>query len=648
MERSSVRKTLLDKSLTRRAILIGAGQLVLVGFLIRQMRELQLQETEKYQLLAEENRIDIRILPPVRGIIFDENGVTLAKNQENYRLSIIREKAKQPSKVLKLVSSLINLNDRRRREVLVEIKKKKAYIPVKVIENLTWKEFVRITVNLPSLPGIVPEVVFKRLYLEKDLLAHVIGYVGPISDSDLKSISTEDPILQIPEFQIGKVGVEKGLDPFLRGSVGLSRFEVNASGRMIRKLNEDPSSSGKDIHLTINARLQEFAMYRIAEFSASVVVIDLETGGISSLASSPSFDPNNFVRGMSQKEWDSLRNSENQPLANKAISGNYPPGSTFKMIVAIAALEENLITTEELINCSGHYEVGERKFHCWKSSGHGEKNLIEGIQESCDVFFYNLALRVGIKRIAKVASKFGIGATFPLPLPGVSKGLLPSKIWKIANVGEQWVTGDTLNSGIGQGFLLSTPLQIAVMTARLATGSEIKPTLVKAMDGKPIKDYSMDSLGIKKSTLSIIRKAMYNVVNNKFGTAYKSRIIDQTKTLAGKTGTSQIREISENERKTGIRKNEDLPMAFRDHALFTGYAPFVQPKYAISVVVEHGGGGSEVAAPIARDVMLFALSGSLPLLEAYPVNQRSDILIRLEKIRNQISSSSKDRELGQY
>ena len=637
MERISIRKSLLDKSLTRRAILIGAGQLVLVSFLIRQMRELQLQETEKYQLLAEENRIDIRILPPVRGIIFDETGVTLAKNQENYRLSIIREKAKQPSKVLELVSSLISLNDVRKKEVLAEVKKRKAYIPVKVIENLTWKEFVRITVNLPSLPGIVPEVVFKRLYLEKDLLAHVLGYVGPISNSDLESISTEDPILQIPEFQIGKVGVEKGLDPFLRGSVGLSRFEVNASGRMIRKLNEDPSSSGKDIHLTINARLQEFAMYRIAEFSASVVVIDLETGGISSLASNPSFDPNHFVRGMSQKEWDSLRNSENQPLANKAISGNYPPGSTFKMIVAIAALEENLVTTKELINCSGHYEVGERKFHCWKSSGHGEKNLIEGIQESCDVFFYNLALRVGIKRIAKVASKFGIGTTFPLPLPGVSKGLLPSKIWKIANVGEQWVTGDTLNSGIGQGFLLSTPLQIAVMTARLATGSEIKPTLVKAMDGKPIKEYSMGRLGIKTSTLSIIREAMYNVVNNKLGTAYKSRIIDQTKTLAGKTGTSQIREISENERKTGIRKNEELPMAFRDHALFTGYAPFVQPKFAISVVVEHGGGGSEVAAPIARDVMLFALSGSAPSLEAYPVNQRSDILIRLEKIRNQIS-----------
>ena len=640
MERSSFRKSLLDKSLTRRAILIGAGQLVFVGFLIRQMRELQLQETEKYQLLAEENRIDIRILPPVRGIIFDETGETVAKNQENYRLSIIPEKAEQPSKVLENISTLINFKDERRNEVLAEISKKKAYIPVKVIENISWKEFVRITVNLPSLPGIVPEVVFKRLYLQKHFLAHVLGYVGPISASDLKSISTEDPILQIPEFQIGKVGVEKGLDPFLRGSVGLSRFEVNATGRMIRKLNEDPSSSGKDIHLTINAKLQEFAMHRINDFSASVVIIDLETGGISCLASSPSFDPNHFVQGMSQKKWDSLRTSENQPLANKAISGNYPPGSTFKMIVAIAALEFNLITPEELINCSGYYEVGERKFHCWKYSGHGEKNLIEGIQESCDVFFYNLALRVGINRIVQVAGKFGIGKKFPLPLPGVSKGLLPSKIWKDTNIGEQWVTGDTLNSGIGQGFLLSTPLQIAVMTARLATGFEIKPTLVKAMDGKPIKEYSMGSLGIKKSTFSVIQTAMFNVVNNKFGTAYKSRVVDQNKTLAGKTGTSQIREISEAERKSGIRKNEDLPMAFRDHALFAGYAPFSEPKYAVSVVVEHGGGGSEVAAPIARDVMLFALSGSMPSLEAYPSSQRNDIYQRLEIIRKKINSNN--------
>ena len=637
MERISFRKDLLNKKLGRRAFVLGASQLVLVGFLIRRMRELQLEESEKYQLLAEENRIDIRILPPTRGIIFDGDGRPLAKNRENYRLRIIKEKAKDPSEVLKNISSLILLKDERKAEVLAEIERKKPYIPVTVIENISWNDFVQITVNLPSLPGIVPEVVFKRLYLEDNLLAHVIGYVGSISESDLKTIPTIDPILQIPDFQIGKVGVEKGLDSFLRGAVGLIRHEVNASGRVIRKLNEDPSDPGKDIHLTINTLLQEFAMYRIEEFSASVVVIDLETGGIPCLASSPSYDPNQFVEGMSQQDWDSLRNSENQPLANRSISGNYPPGSTFKMLVAIAAIEAGLVDPEELINCSGFYEISDRKFHCWNSLGHGDKNLVEGIQESCDVYFYTLALRVGIDRIAETSKKFGIGMAVPLPLPGVSKGLLPSKSWLKTNFKEQWVKGHTVNTGIGQGFLLSTPLQIAVMMARLATGLEVKPNLVKAIDGKPVKNQSNRIIGIKKTTFSIIQKAMFNVVNEKTGTAYKSRVVDKSKIFAGKTGTSQIRKISEEERLTGIKKNEELPMAQRDHALFAGYAPFVNPKYAISVVVEHGGGGSKVAAPIARDVLLFALSGAIPALNAYPIDQRNEVRLTLDKIREKFA-----------
>ena len=637
MERISFRKDLLNKKLGRRAFVLGATQLVLVGFLIRRMRELQLQESEKYQLLAEENRIDIRILPPKRGIIFDGDGRPLAKNRENYRLRIIKEKAKDPSEVLKNISSLILLRDERKAEILSEIERKKPYIPVTVIENISWNDFVQITVNLPSLPGILPEVVFKRFYLEDNFLAHVIGYVGSISESDLKTISTIDPILQIPDFQIGKVGVEKGLDSFLRGTVGLIRHEVNASGRVIRKLHEDPSSSGRDIHLTINSLLQEFAMYRIEEFSASVVVIDLETGGIPCLASSPSFDPNQFVEGMSQKDWDSLRNSENQPLANRAISGNYPPGSTFKMLVAIAAIEAGLVDPGELVNCSGFYEISDRKFHCWKSSGHGDKNLVEGIQESCDVYFYTLALRVGIDRIVETSKKFGIGMDVSLPLPGVSKGLLPSKSWLKSNYKKQWVKGHTINSGIGQGFLLSTPLQIAIMIARLATGLEVKPNLVKAIDGKPVKNQSKRIIGIKKTTFSIIQKAMFNVVNEKTGTAYKSRVVDKSKILAGKTGTSQIRKISEEERAKGIKKNEELPRAQRDHALFAGYAPFVNPKYAISVVVEHGGGGSKVAAPIARDVLLFALSGAIPALNAYPIDQRNEVRLTLDKIREKIA-----------
>ena len=636
MEKISFRKALLEKNLGRRAVLLGVGQLVLVGFLIRQMRELQLQESEKYQLLAEENRIDIRILPPARGIIFDEKGTTLASNLENYRLRIVQEKAKNPSKVLEDISRLITLKDERKSEILAEIEKKKSYTPVTIIENISWNDFIRITVNLPSLPGIVPEVAFKRVYAYKHLFAHIVGYVGEISRSDLKVISTGNPILQIPDFHIGKVGVEKGLDPLLRGSVGLSRHEVNAVGRVIRKLKEDPSLSGKDIHLTVDSKLQEFAMHRTEGFSAAVVVINLETEGISCLTSSPSFDPNLFIEGMSQEDWDILRNSQNQPLANKAVSGNYPPGSTFKMVVAIAAIEAGLIEPEEWINCGGFLEVGERRFHCWNSSGHGDMDLIGGIRESCDVYYYNLALRVGIKRISDTAKKFGIGVLFPLPLSGVSKGLMPSKNWKLAQVKEKWVPGDTLNSGIGQGFVLSTPLQIAVMTARLATGLEIKPTLVKAIDGKPINRNKKRALKFQDSTFSLVRNAMFNVVNDKKGTAYKSRIVDEKKILAGKTGTSQIRVISESERKKGIRKNEDLPRSQRDHALFTGFAPFNKPKYSISVVVEHGGAGSRVAAPIARDIILFALSGSIPKITAYPIDQRDETDALLKRIKKAI------------
>ena len=444
--------------------------------------------------------------------------------------------------------------------------------------------------------------------------------------------------MQIQDFKIGKVGIEKGLDKYLRGQVGLGKFEVNASGKIIRKLAEEPSSSGKDIHLTIDSNLQKFSMLRIKEYSASAVVIDLSNGGIICMASNPSYDPNKFVEGISQEDWDILLQSKNQPLANKAISGNYPPGSTFKMIVAIAALEDNLINPEDLFECNGFYELEQRKFHCWKYSGHGSTDLLKGIEESCDVYFYNLAERIGIERIAKTARKFGIGITPNLPLSGISKGLLPSKSWKKNTKNQSWFTGDTLNSGIGQGYILSTPIQIAIMTARIATGLEIKPSLIKAIDGKPVKYDKHKLLDIKKSTLDIIRQAMFGVVNNKTGTAFNSRLINETKIFAGKTGTSQIRQISEQERNKGIIKNQDLPRNQRDHALFTGYAPFTNPKFSVSIVVEHGGGGGKVAAPIARDILLYALNGALPSLQEYPAEERNKMNSIINNIKREMIS----------
>ena len=638
MEINYLKKNILDKKFGRRSFLIGTSQLILVGLLIRQIRQIQLNESEKYRLLAEENRIDIEILPPLRGVIFDKKGTILAKNKENYRIKILRDKNINLPNVMENLSKLINISEERKIEIIKKLEKKRSNSSIIIAENLSWIEFKQVLVNLPSLPGIVPEVDLKRFYTKKELLAHLLGYVGVISRKDLKRISTDDPILQIQDFKIGKVGIEKGLDKYLRGQVGLGKFEVNASGKIIRKLAEEPSSSGKDIHLTIDSNLQKFSMLRIKEYSASAVVIDLSNGGIICMASNPSYDPNKFVEGISQEDWDILLQSKNQPLANKAISGNYPPGSTFKMIVAIAALEDNLINPEDLFECNGFYELEQRKFHCWKYSGHASTDLLKGIEESCDVYFYNLAERVGIERIAKTARKFGIGITPNLPLSGISKGLLPSKSWKKNTKNQSWFTGDTLNSGIGQGYLLSTPIQIAIMTARIATGLEIKPSLLKAIDGKPVKYDKHKLLDIKKSTLDIIRQAMFGVVNNKTGTAFNSRLINETKIFAGKTGTSQIRQISEQERNKGIIKNQDLPRNQRDHALFTGYAPFTNPKISVSIVVEHGGGGGKVAAPIARDILLYALNGALPSLQEYPAEERNKMNSIINNIKREMIS----------
>ena len=638
MEINYLKKNILDKKFGRRSFLIGTSQLILVGLLIRQIRQIQLNESEKYRLLAEENRIDIEILPPLRGVIFDKKGTILAKNKENYRIKILRDKNINLPNVMENLSKLINISEERKIEIIKKLEKKRSNSSIIIAENLSWIEFKQVLVNLPSLPGIVPEVDLKRFYTKKELLAHLLGYVGVISRKDLKRISTDDPILQIQDFKIGKVGIEKGLDMYLRGQVGLSKFEVNASGKIIRKLAEEPSSSGKDIHLTIDSNLQKFSMLRIKEYSASAVVIDLSNGGIICMVSNPSYDPNKFVEGISQEDWDILLQSKNQPLANKAISGNYPPGSTFKMIVAIAALEDNLINPEDLFECNGFYELEQRKFHCWKYSGHASTDLLKGIEESCDVYFYNLAERIGIERIAKTARKFGIGITPNLPLSGISKGLLPSKSWKKNTKNQSWFTGDTLNSGIGQGYLLSTPIQIAIMTARIATGLEIKPSLIKAIDGKPVKYDKHKLLDIKKSTLDIIRQAMFGVVNNKTGTAFNSRLINETKIFAGKTGTSQIRQISEQERNKGIIKNQDLPRNQRDHALFTGYAPFTNPKFSVSIVVEHGGGGGKVAAPIARDILIYALNGALPSLQEYPAEERNKMNSIINNIKREMIS----------
>ncbi len=628
-------KSKLIRRVHRRIVLAGLLKASAVALLGWNIRKLQIEDSEDYKLLADANRVNLRLIPPSRGLIFDRLGAPIALNEQNYKVVFIREQAGDPTTVLKRLANIIVLEQKRREKILQEMKKRSSFIPITVAENLTWKDFAKISVNLPSLPGIIPEVGLTRHYQEYESYAHIVGYVGPISDKDLESEKPVDPVLQIPKFQIGKVGVEKKLEKYLRGKAGVSKVEVNASGRVMRELNRTQGKSGENIHLTIATNLQKFASERLKGMSASSVLIDIKNGDILSLVSTPSYNPNNFVLGISQSDWKALLNDERKPLLNKATSGAYPPGSTFKMVVAAAALELGLVGLNDKISCAGFYELGSRKFHCWLKGGHGKLTLQEAIQKSCDVYFYELARKVGVKRIGDMARQLGLGQAYDLPLTGLSKGFVPTKKWKKERFGTSWLVGDTLNVGIGQGFSLATPLQLAVMTARLASGKEVTPNIIKNPNRN--KD-NAKTLSINENTLIAIRKGMFNVLNEKDGTAFNFRTTDENFLIAGKTGTSQVRRITREEREEGVIKNEDLPWKMRDHALFTCFAPYKNPKYALSVVVEHGGSGSKVAAPIARDIMLFQLNGGIPPVSAYPDKQQLEVRDRLLDIEKKINS----------
>ena len=627
-------KTKLVRRVSRRIILAGLLKASAVALLGWNIRKLQIEDSEDYKLLADANRVNLRLIPPSRGLIFDRLGAPIALNEQNYKVVFIREQATDPARVLRNLAKIIDLEQKSQDKILKDMKKRSSFIPITVAENLIWKDFAKISVNLPSLPGIIPEVGLTRHYKEFETYAHIVGYVGPISDKDLEAEKAVDPVLQIPKFQIGKVGVEKKLEKHLRGTAGVSRVEVNASGRVMRELNRTQGKSGENIHLTIETSLQKFASERLKGMSASSVLMEVETGDILSLVSTPSYNPNNFVLGISKSNWNTLLNDERKPLLNKATSGAYPPGSTFKMVVAAAALELGLIGLNDKIFCPGFYELGSRKFHCWLKGGHGKLTLQGAIQKSCDVYFYELSRKVGVKRIGEMARLLGLGQSYNLPLTGLSKGFVPTKKWKKERFGTSWLVGDTLNVGIGQGFSLATPLQLAVMTARLASGKKVKPNLLSSPGNT--RDKSKD-ISIRKSTLATIRKGMFDVLNEKEGTAFKFRSTAENFSIAGKTGTSQVRRITREEREVGVIKNEDLPWKMRDHALFTCFAPYQNPKYALSVVVEHGGSGSKVAAPIARDIMLFQLYGGIPPITAYPEKQQLEVRNRLLDIAEKIN-----------
>lgn len=616
---------------SRRALLLGAAQLGIITALGARMASMQVDQADEFRMLAEENRINIGLIPPARGLIYDINGVVLADNEQHYTITITREGAGDVDEILARLNRLVVLDPERLEKAREELGARSPFVPVTVAQRVSWQDISRVRVNSPALPGVVAELGRSRIYPQGIDMAHVVGYVGPVSDYDLSRIEDRDPLLQIPRFQIGKTMVENRLERDLRGSAGTKRVEVNAAGRVMRELDRVEGTPGADVQLTVDARLQNYIQARLDGQSAAAIVIDVTNGDIKGIGSAPTFDPNVFVQGISVALWDDLNERDivtslhRRPLAAKTVQGTYPPGSTFKMVTALAALEDGAIGPDETVRCVGHADVSDVRFHCWKRSGHGNMNLNESLKQSCDVYYYDICQRVGIDKIAAMGRKLGLGERHDLPMSAIRSGIMPDKAWKRETRGEDWRVGDTVNASIGQGYVATSPLQLAVMTARIATGRAVKPRLVRSIDGVDEPSGAGESLGLNENNLRRIRSAMYDVSNHPRGTGYRTRIATEEFRIAGKTGTSQVRRISLAERAAGVTSNAELPWNRRDHALFVAFAPADNPKYAVAVVVEHGGGGSTAAAPIARDVMLQALYEGTPPLSAYPAAARGQI-----------------------
>ncbi|MGE4065071.1 MAG: penicillin-binding protein 2 [Rhodospirillaceae bacterium] len=601
------------KMFNRRAMILGGAQGVLTAALVGRMYYLQVIEADRYRTLAEDNRINIQLLAPPRGRILDRFGQPLAINKQQFRVLIVPEQATKLTPTLDLLARIVELSEHDRERIKKEVGRKRGFVPVTIKENLTWDEMARIQVNAPDLPGVMIDEGLTRYYPQHENAAHLLGYVAAVDEDEL----TGDPLLQVPGFRIGKDGVERIYDLKLRGKGGVSQVEVNAYGRTIRELKREEGQPGADVILTIDERIQRFAGERLGEDSASVVVMDVHTGDLIAMVSNPSFDANAFSRGLTQEEWKALSTNDHTPLINKVVSGQYSPGSTFKLVVTLAALEHNVISPEQTIHCSGR-DPKIPQFQCHKI--HGSVNMQRAISTSCDIYFYEMARRLGPDKIADMARRFGLGQALGLGLSGEKGGLIPTEAWKKAARGQRWTPGETLNTGIGQGYVSVTPLQLATMTARVANGGlAVKPRLVRTVDAKgedpaAAQNAELPSLGIPPQHMAVLHAGMYDVINGPPGATTaaamgKLRFKDPERKdwkMAGKTGTAQVRSLSDAERETYKRNPDAQPWKHRDNAFFVCFAPAHAPRYAIAVAVEHvpfGGGGGSYAAPIARDIM---------------------------------------------
>ncbi|MEK9905238.1 MAG: penicillin-binding protein 2 [Rhodospirillales bacterium] len=587
---------------TRRSLLLGGVKGILFLGLGARMYQLQIANSDRYAALAENNRIRVKFLAPKRGLILDRFGRPLALNRPTYQVSITPEAVSNLEDELERLSQLVFIEPEQRARILRQAKRSAKFLPIVTHENLNWDQIAQISSRIPELPGVDLVETSQRVYPEAEVAAHAIGYVGPADKKDLAG----DRLKNLPNLQVGKAGIERSFDQQLRGEVATSKVEVNAVGRVIRELEHDPGASGDTLISTIDSQLQNFAQNRLGEDNGAITVIDVQTGDVLALASNPTFDPNVFTQGLKEEVWQALLNNPSAPLNNRAISGQYPPGSTFKMLVAMAALEARVVTPKNAFFCSGVHELGAGRFHCWQRGGHGWVALHDAIAESCDVYFYEIARKVGIEKISEMARRFGLGQPTGIDSLSEKAGLIPTKAWKARNLKASWQIGETLIAGIGQGFVLATPLQLAVMTARLVNGGiSVTPRILRKKDEEELP-LSTTKIDVSPENLRAIMRAMRAVTSSATGTARMSQISVKAYRMGGKTGTSQVRRITAQERRLGGIKNDDLPLEQRDHSLFVGYAPLSNPKYACSVVLEHGGSGSLGAAPVARDVLLEA------------------------------------------
>jgi penicillin-binding protein 2 len=593
---------------TRRSVGMGAGMTAVFGVLAGRLYQLQIRDGDQYMVEAEDNRVSQRLIAPPRGRILDRFGVELANSRRNYRVLLVSEQATDGvSQALDTIGKVIELGDQQKKKILHDIAMNKKFVPVPVAENLTWEEFSRVNLHLPYLPGVQCDVGETRDYPFGKELVHILGYVASVSPQDIEH--DDDPLMTLPGMRIGKRGIEKQFDKEIRGRAGASRVEVNAYGRIIRELGKDTGEPGEDVYLTIDRQVQALADQKLGDESAAMAVMDVNNGDVIALSSTPGFDPNWFNVGLSGPQWHDLTTSDHKPLLNKVTSGIYPPGSTFKTAVALAAVESGLATPDYRVTCNGRITVGNHTFNCWAwmtyHHGHGTLDVEGGIKNSCDVFFYETARKLGIDAIEQSARKLGLGAPTGIELPGEHSGLIPSRAWKQKTYKQAWQPGDTLSVGIGQGYVTATPLQLCQQAARIASGKAVSPRLVHSVGGRLLPRAEPAKLDFTDQALARVRNGMNRVMNEGGGTAYNWRITEPGFEMAGKTGTAQVRAYSNEEHVRGITKNSALDWKLRDHALFIGYAPVNNPKYAIVSIIEHGSTQAHPHVAMARDVLLF-------------------------------------------